>query len=336
MLEKIAGLALVSKLRAILLMEADFNMHNKLIFGKRMLDRARAEGIIPPEQYSDKEHTAEDGTFDKILQSDISRQKRIPLCIVLADAANCYDRVHHAILALMFMAVGVHSGAIVSMLRFIQLMKFFLRTGWGESSSYIGGNTSRILHGLCQGNGAAPASWLLVSSFLIKAYKSMGFGARMQAPITRVWLDTAGVIFVDDTGLFIMHECERSGLDIFYESQDALTSWGKLLIATGGTLKPEKCFYYMVDYEWLADGSWQYTGMVDSDLYVPCVDGSEVEIEQLPVDKSRKTLGIWTNPAGDCSRQLEAFTARLTTWTDRLSAGKLPSRWAWVGYFHHL
>ena len=31
---KDAGLALVSKLRAILLMEADFNMHNKLIFGK--------------------------------------------------------------------------------------------------------------------------------------------------------------------------------------------------------------------------------------------------------------------------------------------------------------
>ena len=34
MLEKIVGLALVSKLRVILLMEADFNMHNKLIFGK--------------------------------------------------------------------------------------------------------------------------------------------------------------------------------------------------------------------------------------------------------------------------------------------------------------
>ena len=336
MLEKIAGLALVSKLRAILLMEADFNMHNKLIFGKRMLDRARAEGIIPPEQYSDKEHTSEDGTFDKILQSDISRQKRIPLCIVSADAANCYDRVHHAIMALMFLAVGVHSGAIVAMLRSIQLMKFFLRTGWGESSSFIGGDILRILHGLCQGNGAAPASWLIVSSILVRAYKTMGFGASMQAPITRVWLDTAGVIFVDDTDLFIMHECSRSGLDIFYEAQDSLTCWGKLLIATGGTLKPEKCFYYMVDYEWLEDGSWQYTEMVDMDLFVPCVDGSEVEIDQLPVDESKKTLGIWTNPAGDCSRQLEAFVMRLTTWTNRLSAGKLPSRWAWVSYFHQL
>ncbi len=45
-------------------------------------------------------------------------------------------------------------------------------------------------------------------------------------------------------------------VDIFYESQDVLTSWGKLLIATGGTIKPKKCFYYIVDYEWLDDGSW--------------------------------------------------------------------------------
>ena len=41
MLEKIVGLALVNNLRAILLMEANFNMHNKIIFGKRMLDWRR-------------------------------------------------------------------------------------------------------------------------------------------------------------------------------------------------------------------------------------------------------------------------------------------------------
>jgi len=33
MLEKIAGIALVNKLRAILLMEADYNFHNKFLFG---------------------------------------------------------------------------------------------------------------------------------------------------------------------------------------------------------------------------------------------------------------------------------------------------------------
>ena len=38
MLERIVGLSLVNKLRAILLMEADFNFHNKLILRKRMVD----------------------------------------------------------------------------------------------------------------------------------------------------------------------------------------------------------------------------------------------------------------------------------------------------------
>ena len=72
MMDKIAGIALVNKLRAILLMEADFNFHNKLIFGKRMVDAARAEGLIPAEQYATQQSTAEDGSFDKILESNIS------------------------------------------------------------------------------------------------------------------------------------------------------------------------------------------------------------------------------------------------------------------------
>ena len=157
MLEKIAGLALVNKLRAILLMEADFNFHNKLIFGSRMLDTARANSFIPAEQYSEKQSTADDGSFDKVLQGDISRQRRLPMSIISADAANCYDRVHHALMALLFLCIGVQVGSIAAMLSSIQLMKFFLRTGWGESSRYIGGDILKIPHGLC-GNGAAPAA----------------------------------------------------------------------------------------------------------------------------------------------------------------------------------
>ena len=207
MLKQIAGILLVNKLRAILVMEADFNFHNKLIFGKRMVDVARSEGIIPAEQYADKQSTADDGSFEKILESDISCQKKLPLCIISADAANCYDRVHHTILALLFLALGVHTGAISAMLQSIQMMKFFLRTGWGESKGFIGGNILKILHGLCQGNGAAPASWLVLSSVLVTICKNLGFGSRVESPITRVWLDIMGVLYVDDTDLFIMAKC---------------------------------------------------------------------------------------------------------------------------------
>jgi len=49
MLEKMFGVRLVSKLRAILLMEADFNAMNKEVYGVRMLDNARRYNLIPEE-----------------------------------------------------------------------------------------------------------------------------------------------------------------------------------------------------------------------------------------------------------------------------------------------
>ena len=63
MLEKVAGIALVNKLRAILLIEADFNFHNKLIFGKRMLNQAQAEGVLPTKRLMGSSPTFLSPTF---------------------------------------------------------------------------------------------------------------------------------------------------------------------------------------------------------------------------------------------------------------------------------
>jgi hypothetical protein len=86
-LEKVAGVALVHKLRAILLMEADFNMHNRLIFGNRMMDVAREAGLIPDEQFAEKESDGQDGVMLKRFLQDLSRQLRIALGIISGDAA---------------------------------------------------------------------------------------------------------------------------------------------------------------------------------------------------------------------------------------------------------
>jgi len=51
MLEKIEGNIKVDKLRAILLMEADFIQMNKLLFGHRMIKQSEKEKRIPDEAY---------------------------------------------------------------------------------------------------------------------------------------------------------------------------------------------------------------------------------------------------------------------------------------------
>jgi hypothetical protein len=47
LLEKVAGVALVNKLRAILLMEADFSYMNKWVFGYQAINKMYALGYIP-------------------------------------------------------------------------------------------------------------------------------------------------------------------------------------------------------------------------------------------------------------------------------------------------
>ena len=71
MLEKIAGVALVAKLRAILLIEADFNFHNNLIFGQRMMSLARQHGMVPEEIFSENGKPAEDAILHQVLIYDL-------------------------------------------------------------------------------------------------------------------------------------------------------------------------------------------------------------------------------------------------------------------------
>jgi hypothetical protein len=59
------------------------------------------------------------------------------------------------------------------------------------------------LQGLCQGNGAALACWLMLSSVLMHCYQRQGFGSRIIAPMSGAIINFLGEIHVDDTDLII-------------------------------------------------------------------------------------------------------------------------------------
>ncbi len=105
LLEKTAGVALVTKLQAILLMEGDFNYTNKWIFGHEAINKLYTLGYVPGNQYSQKESTAEDAEMDKRSTMDISHQLHHPLARMSADADKCYDRINHIIMSLLLLAI---------------------------------------------------------------------------------------------------------------------------------------------------------------------------------------------------------------------------------------
>jgi hypothetical protein len=95
MLEKKPGARQLSKLRAILLYEANFNQNNKRL-GREMLHQAEEANAVAVEQYgSQKNMSATDQSLNKTLTFDIWRQMRQRGALCSNDAKACYDRIAH-------------------------------------------------------------------------------------------------------------------------------------------------------------------------------------------------------------------------------------------------
>jgi hypothetical protein len=77
MLEQTLCVTLVIKLRAILLMEANFNATNKINYGVRMMDNVQGYNLMPEEIFSKKSRMANNVTLCKKIFYDITRQARV-------------------------------------------------------------------------------------------------------------------------------------------------------------------------------------------------------------------------------------------------------------------
>ena len=95
--------------------------------------------------------------------------------------------------------------------------------------------------------------------------------------------------------------------------QASVLNWGQLLIATGGSLKPEKCFYHLVSFDWKADGTWKYAKnetAEDFQLVVPLPDNSLEQIEHASVDTVKETLGVLTCVSGSPTMPIQKWLRR--------------------------
>jgi hypothetical protein len=130
------------------------------------------------------------------------------------------------------------------MLTAIEEMKYFLRTAYGDSKEFAGSTIEVKYQGLCQGNGAAPAGWAVISITIIGAHKRKGHGGYFVCPISNLEGQLAAILFVDDTDLIHIRMDRNESVEEAHAAlQSSIISWGNLLIATGGAFKPIKCFY---------------------------------------------------------------------------------------------
>jgi hypothetical protein len=114
-------------------------------------------------------------------------------------------------------------------------MKFFLWTGFGDSTGFVVGGISIKTHEMCQGNGASPAAWAVISICILKAHGRKGHSAKFVCPITILEKHLSANLYVNDADLLHIGLTKNKTVNKVHAAiQESVNSWGNLLIAMGG------------------------------------------------------------------------------------------------------
>ena len=337
MLEKKAGLILVVKLRAILLMEADFNYANKEIFGRRMMWFAEDHNMLPDEAYgSRKNREAIDLALNRRLMTDYCRQMRISAAIAAADLADCYDRIAHSTASLGCQRMGVPVNVIRYMLLTIQLMTFFLRTGHGDSTTSYGGayNACGVpFQGICQGNGGGPATFQGTCTPAVDLLHKRGFASRFIGALSATTFVIIGFIYVDDMDLAQVARHRHESIDIVIERmQQMILCWEAGLALTGGSLGPAKCSWGPIAFCWDREGQWHYRTDIQTEIFISDDNGESTPIARLAPSEAIEVVGVWQAIDGNMKQQVAVMKKKATDLGEMIQKGYLPRNLVWQSF----
>ena len=339
LIEKEFGNIYLEKMRAIVLLEADMNWLNKLVFAKRMMDQAYDNGLVPVEQFAKRGTQAAHGVLCKVLFCDMVRALHVVAGIPSVDLGNCYDAVAHPIASIALQAFMVPVAMVVMSLTILQSMKFYLRTGYGVSRQGYGGSSADPTFGLGQGNGMAPSGFQTVSTLMTATYKRLGHGSRLVGAWSGIVFAIAGILYVDDSDLLLLASSRQQSLqEFFVEAQAAVMDWGLITQATGGYLKATKCFWYLMAWRWHQGRPILRRGrnLPSFRMVIPQKDGSVSVIPMKDVTEVQESLGVWNCPAGEFGTHISKKLAEGTRWVERLRANRIPPADGWLGFRYAL
>ena len=173
------------------------------------------------------------------------------------DAKSCYDRIVHSFASIAMRRLGAHPQAVRSMLQTIQEAKHHIITAFGPSTSHFGSGRYPPLQGLGQGNGGAPAGWTAVSTPLINMMRTSGFGIKLLSAISTSILSFVCYAFVDNTDVVHCSSLTATAQEIITEMQEVVDHWEGGLRTTGGALRVDKSFWYLIHFIW-ENNQWKW------------------------------------------------------------------------------
>ena len=214
-------------------------------------------------------------------------------------------------------------------------MRYSLQTGYGLSASSYGGTPESICMGLIQGSGAAPGVWTAMSTVILGAYKTKGYGASLLSGWSGLSIPLSALLYVDDTDLLHKPDCNTTPISAFVPwVQQATNFWAHLLQATGGSLKPAKCYCYLLSYKFTEGVATlrSLQEMADVSLSIPQPAGPAMPIALKDPTQATKVLGVWCCPSGDGTPMLDSMIRKGYQWSTKVLASSLTPYDAWFSF----
>jgi hypothetical protein len=140
------------------------------------------------------------------------------------------------------------------------------------------------------------------------------------------------ILYVDDTDLLHMNNAGVDTISFIDRVQSALTTWSRLLQATGGNLKPEKCYYYIMSYRYNGAVARLCTGRELRQyrtLTIPQHGGAVMDIALKDLKEATQTLGMFTSPMSDGYAHLAKMLSKCCHWEESIRSSTLLHRDRW-------
>ena len=337
MIEKIPGKPLLSKLRIIHLLESDFNLMIGILWGRRLVYLAEDKNLFDDGQSGSRPGKR---CQDLLLQKDttlaIWRMSRTDGIFFDNDAKSCFDRIVMTCASLCSQHFGMPKQPCELFLKTLYQMKYHIKTSFGISDTFYSATDTTSVHGPGQGGRGSPCIWLAISSLIMKCAKLRSDGATIINPFDdteRLNISITG--FVDD----VTHWLSNGSRDIIEQISDVQHMaqwWEQLLYSTGGKLELEKCFLYVMRWQFDNEGQPFITKPEELPVDVKLTDSeskTEYIINYKNCHEAHRSLGVMFTPGGSNKAEYERMVKKSHSFAQRIGISNINRSEAKTLYF---
>ena len=331
MLEKDPGRPMINRLRIIHLFEADFNFFLKLMWGSRLVHRAKDCNLINTGQYgSVPGKMAIELVMLNQISNDICRTQKLNIIRFENDASACYDRILVHLGMLAARRCGMPTNAIQIHADTLEGMQYRVKTAFGISNHHYTSEHGKPLFGTGQGSGASPAVWLTLVVILMNTLDRITRERiRFRSPDSTMRHQRLIDAFVDDTSLAFNDNGNQMGYDEMITKMEKIAqTWETLLAFSGGALNLKKCSWSMIFWEWKNGRPHQRLHTTDDSLITIQTKHqgqlpTSSQIRYTAPTESIRILGVHLNPNGNFTKQIMVLKEKSDQMANILRSSKI-------------